>query len=147
AAARRDPNTFLLARTDARGPEGLDEALRRAEMYLEAGADGAYAEGLRSARELKRFGKALAGAPLAISILEGGGKTPWLPPAELHAMGISMILYPTTVLFRAARAVERALADLLAGRPTPEGEGLEFKQYEKLVGLPEWSDVEKRFLP
>jgi len=144
-AARRDPDTFILARTDARGPNGLDDALRRAELYLKAGANGVYVEGPKSARELKRVGKALGGVPLAVSILEGGGKTPWLSPEDLHEMGFSMLLYPTTVLFRVTRTLERALADLLAGRPTPEGEGVTMKQYEKLIGLPGWAAIEKRF--
>src|SRR5205085_12673553 len=112
-AARRNPDTFLLIRTDARSADGVPEAIRRAEVYRDAGADGVYVEGLKSARELKRVGKALAGTPLATTLMEGGGKLDWLPPGEIAGYGFTMVLYPTTVLFRVARAAERALADLL----------------------------------
>src|SRR5213079_2618052 len=86
-AARRSPDTFFLARTDARSGHGVAEAIRRAELYRDAGADGVYVEGLRSARELKRVGKALASTPLATTMMEGGGKMAWVPPAEIHSYG------------------------------------------------------------
>ncbi len=145
AAARRNPDTFLLARTDARSAVGIDEAIRRGEAYMTAGADGVYVEGLRSARELKKVGKALAGVSLATTLMEGGGKLGWLPPEEIRGYGFQMILYPTTVLFRAARAIERALADLKAGRPMPEDDAVDLDEFEKIVGLPGWAQVEKRF--
>ena len=100
-AARRSKDTFLLARTDARSPANVTEAIRRGKAYRDVGADGLYIEGLRSAAELKRVGKALAGTPLATTLMEGGGRLPWLPPGEIHGYGFAMILYPTTVLFRA----------------------------------------------
>ncbi len=146
-AARRSNDTFLLARTDARASEGVDGAIRRGAAYHDAGADGVYTEGLRSARELKRVGKALAGVPLATTLMEGGGKLPWLPPEEIHGYGFAMILYPTTVLFRVAKAIERALAGLKAGRPMPEGEAVDLDAFEEVVGLPLWKEVENRFAP
>src|SRR5205085_2261996 len=88
-------------------------------------ADDGYGEGLRSARELKRVGKALAGTPLATTLMEGGGRLPWLPPEEIKGYGFSMILYPTTVVFRVARAIERALAGLKAGKPMPEDDAVD----------------------
>src|SRR5207248_11746311 len=119
-----NPNTFLLIRSDSRGVDGVPEAILRSDVYRDAGADGVYVEGLRSARELKRVGKALDGTPLATTLMEGGGKLPWLPPDEIFGSGFAMILYPTTVLFRLTRAVERALAGIKAGRPMAEGEAV-----------------------
>jgi 2-methylisocitrate lyase-like PEP mutase family enzyme len=145
AAARRNPDTFLLARTDARSAHGVAEAIRRAEVYRDAGADGVYVEGLRSARELKRVGKALAGTPLATTLMEGGGQLPWLPPEEIFAYGFQMILYPTTVLFRVAKAIERAVADLLHGKPMPERDAMDREAFEEVIGMPTWRQVEKRF--
>jgi 2-methylisocitrate lyase-like PEP mutase family enzyme len=144
-AARASPDFFLIARTDARAPHGLDDALRRAERYLDAGADGLYVEAPKDAAELKRIGKEFAGVPLAVTMLEGGGQTPWTPPAALHDLGFSMILYPTTVLFRLTRAVERALADLKAGRPMSPADAVGMGEFEQIVGLPEWAAVEKKF--
>lgn len=106
-AARKIADTFILARTDGRSAENLAGAIRRAAAYRDAGADGVYVEGLRSASELKRVGKALAGTPLATTMMEGGGKLAWLTPSEIYGCGFAMILYPTTVLFQVARATEK----------------------------------------
>jgi 2-methylisocitrate lyase-like PEP mutase family enzyme len=144
-AARRHDHTFILARTDAIEPLGLDEALRRAELYLKAGADGVYVEGPTTVEELDRIGRAFAGQPLATSILEGGGKTPWLPPHELYKLGFSMILYPTSILFRATRAIERAVLDLTEGRPMPSDDAVDFARFETIVDLAFWKDIETKY--
>lgn len=144
-SARSSPDFFLIARTDAIETHGVDEALRRAGRYLKAGADGIFIEGPRSVAEVERIGRSLKGAPLAINMFEGGGRTPWLAPAELHALGFSMVLFPTTLLFRVTRALERALADLRAGRPMPPEEGVDLETYEEIVGLSMWEAIEERF--
>jgi 2-methylisocitrate lyase-like PEP mutase family enzyme len=144
-AARQDPDTFLIARTDALEPLGMDEALRRAERYLNAGADGVYVEAPKSVEDLERIGKAFQGVPQMTNMFEGDGETPWLTPKELRELGYSMILYPTSILFRVARAIERALDDLKAGRAMPLGDGVDLKTFEEMVGLPFWSEVETRF--
>jgi 2-methylisocitrate lyase-like PEP mutase family enzyme len=143
--ARRNPNTFILARTDARAGYGVAESIRRAEVYRDAGADGVYVEGLQSARELRRVGKALAGIPLATTMMERGGQLPWIPPPEIHRLGFQMILYPTTVLFRLARAIERALADLRHGRPLARTQSMELDEFEEIVDLDEWTAIENKF--
>ena len=145
AAARRNPETFIMARTDALAPLGLDEALRRAELYLQSGADGVYIEAVETVEQLEKVGKTLHGAPLATSILEGGGRTPWMDPKDFHALGYSMLLYPTTVIFRVARAIQKAVEDLKAGHPMPADDALSFKQYEELLGLPQWAELEDTF--
>jgi 2-methylisocitrate lyase-like PEP mutase family enzyme len=142
-AARRNADTFILARTDSRGTEGVAGAIRRGDAYRDAGADGVYVEGLRSAAELKRVGKALAGMPLATTMMEGGGQLDWMPPDDIFAHGFAMVLYPTTVLFRLTRAVERALAALKAGRPMPKSEAVTLDEFEQIVGLPAWRKVEE----
>jgi 2-methylisocitrate lyase-like PEP mutase family enzyme len=144
-AARKNADTFILARTDGRSAANVTDAIRRAEAYRDAGADGLYVEGLRSAAELKRVGKALAGTPLATTMMEGGGRLPWLPPEEIYGYGFAMIMYPTTVLFRVARAVERALTGLKSGKPLAEGEAVDLDQFEEIVGMPGWQEVEKQF--
>jgi 2-methylisocitrate lyase-like PEP mutase family enzyme len=143
--ARRNADTFILARTDARGTEGVPGAIHRAKAYRDAGADGVYVEGLKSAAELKRVGKALAGTPLATTMMEGGGKLPWVPPEEIYAHGFAMILYPTTLLFRLTKAVERGLAALKAGRPMSEADAVNLDAFEEIVGLPAWEEIDARF--
>lgn len=146
-AARQDPDFFILARTDALQPEGLDMALGRAERYLRAGADGIYIEGPTTPEELDRIGREFAGVPLATSVLEGGGKTPFLPPEEFLRMGFRMLLFPTTLLFQITKATERALADLRKGIPMAEEEGVSMKDFEDIVELPYWKNLEKKFEP
>jgi len=142
--ARRSEDTFIMARTDARSAEGLPEAIRRAEVYRKAGAEGVYVEGLRSAAELERVGKALPDFPLATTLMEGGGQLPWIAAEEIYSYGFAMILYPTTVLFRLTRAVQRALADLKMGRPMPANDAVTLDQFEDIVRMPEWADIEKK---
>jgi 2-methylisocitrate lyase-like PEP mutase family enzyme len=144
-AARQSPDFFLVAPTDAREPEGLDSAMKRAESYLKAGADGIYIEAPKSEKELERIGKAFRGVPQMTNMFEGDNETPWLTPKELSMLGFSMILYPTTILFRIVRTVEQALENLKAGKPADATETVQLDEYEKIVGLPKWAEIEKRF--
>jgi len=144
-AARQASDFFIVARTDAREPEGLDAALRRGERYLKAGADGIYIEAPKSEKELAKIGKTFRGVPQMTNMFEGDDETPFLSPKELHALGFSMILYPTTLLFRIVRALERALDDLRAGKPAPKKERVSMEEYEAIVGLPQWAVIENRF--
>jgi 2-methylisocitrate lyase-like PEP mutase family enzyme len=144
-AARSDKEFFILARTDAIEPEGVDKAIARAERYLKAGADGVYLEGPTSYKELEAIGKAFRGTPLATSILERGGKTPWVSPEEMGELGFTMLLYPTTLLFRLTKALQDALADLKAATEITNSNSVDMKEFEKIVDLPYWAEVEKRF--
>ena len=87
AVAARQDGIFLLARTDARAVHGLDEALRRGELYLEAGADGLFIEAPETIEELEKVGRTFQGVPQLANMVEGGGQTPILPPAELRRLG------------------------------------------------------------
>jgi 2-methylisocitrate lyase-like PEP mutase family enzyme len=144
-AARTNTDFFILARTDAIEPEGLKAALHRAEAYLKAGADGIYLEGPTKKEELRAIGRAFKGVPLAVSILERGGKTPWLPPREFAAMGFTMLLYPSTIIFRVARAIELAVSDLHRGRPLSKSDSVDMAHFEQIVELPYWAGIEQRF--
>jgi 2-methylisocitrate lyase-like PEP mutase family enzyme len=144
AQARRSPELFIIARTDARAVHGLDDALRRAEIYLKAGADGLFIEAPQSVDELAQIGRAFQGVPQLANMLEGGGRTPVLPPSELYSLGFAMVAYPTSVIFRVARAIETALADLKAGRAADNGTGVDFETFKDIVSLARWADVEQR---
>ena len=145
--ARKDGDLFLLARTDAIGAENLDKALKRAERYFKAGADGVYLEGAENEKQLEKIGKTFKGIPLAISVLEGGGKTPWLSPKEFGKMGFSMILYPTTVIFQVAKTIENALKNLKKGQSMDKNANITIKQFEEIVDMDYWSSIEKKFKP
>lgn len=138
AKARRNPGTFILARTDARAVHGLDEALRRGERYLAAGADGLFIEAPESVEELERIGRHFPGTPQLANMLEGG-RTPVLSPRDLHEMGFAMVAYPTSLIFRVARTIENALRDLAEGRLSLEGEGVDFETFKEIVGYDDWA--------
>ncbi len=144
-AARRNADTFFLARTDGRSAKDVGEAIRRGKAYRDAGADGLYIEGLRSAAELKRVGKALAGTPLATTMMEGGGRMRWASPEAIHEAGFAMIMYPTTLLFQITRTVERALSALKAGKPMASKESVDLDAFEDIVGLSSWKAIEEKF--
>jgi 2-methylisocitrate lyase-like PEP mutase family enzyme len=143
--ARDDNELFILARTDAIGPEGLDNAMKRAERYLKAGADGVYLEGPTSQSQLELIGREFKDVPLATSVLENGGKTPWLPPQQFADMGFNMILYPTTVIFQVAHATQIALTNLKNGQPLPEKSAVTMDEFMNIVDLPYWAEIEKKF--
>jgi 2-methylisocitrate lyase-like PEP mutase family enzyme len=142
--AREGNDFFILARTDAIDPEGLDNAMDRARQYLNAGADGIYLEGPKTVKDLERIGKNFKDVPLATSILEKGGKTPWLSPKELGSMGYSMILYPTTVIFQVAHAIQLALAHLKQSKPI-HGGSVDMDEFMQIVDLPYWKNIEEKF--
>jgi 2-methylisocitrate lyase-like PEP mutase family enzyme len=143
-AARRGADLFIIARTDARAVHGLDEALRRGEIYLKAGADGLFIEAPQSIDELTRIGRTFQGVPQLANMVEGGGRTPVLPPHELYRLGFAMVAYPTSLIFRVARAIENALADLKHGRPTGANDGVDFETFKDITSFGDWAEVEQR---
>lgn len=146
AVGNRRTDLFIVARTDARAPLGLDEALRRGEQYFNAGADGLFIEAPQSEAEVEQIARAFRGRPLVVNMLEGGGKTPLIPPDQLHALGFSMVFYPTSLIFVVTRALQGALQDIRAGRYPVQERGTTFDEYAAVVGLKHWQDIETRYL-
>ncbi|MEE9590074.1 MAG: isocitrate lyase/phosphoenolpyruvate mutase family protein [Hyphomicrobiaceae bacterium] len=111
-AARRNPDTMIVARTDSRGPHGLQEALERCKMFKDAGADILFVDGPESEEELAQIGRELPG-PLLANMSETG-KTPLHSAAELEALGFAIALFPSSTVRLAIRAIGDFLADLKA---------------------------------
>jgi len=149
-SVRRDPETFVIGRTDAYGALGLDAALRRAERFLKLGADGVFIAGLRTPEDYAKVGRTLKGAVLLAAMFEGAG-TPWLTPAELGAMGYRQISYPVSVMFRAVAAIHGALAALRAHATgaaalEPLSYAAEVRAIlDGAVELKRWRDIEGAF--
>lgn len=101
--ARRDPDFVIIARTDARALYGIDEAIRRALLYCEAGADMIFVESMMSAEEMRKVAKAIP-KPLKANMNEGG-KTPPIHYQELAAMGYKLINYSGMLQRTAIRAM------------------------------------------
>lgn len=110
AAARRDPDFLIIARTDARGVSGYDDAVARAHAYLKAGADAIFPEALQNREEFARFAKDVP-APLLANMTEFG-KTPYMSADEFGAMGYRMVIFPVTLQRIAMKAVTDALITL-----------------------------------
>jgi 2-methylisocitrate lyase-like PEP mutase family enzyme len=142
-AERLDPETFILARTDARQVHGLDEAMRRAEAFIKAGADGIFIEAPQSVKELERIGKAF-GVPQICNPLMGGD-TPILTMEELAEIGFNCAVLGIDTLMHAAKAIEAVLLDMKAGRFSRRSDGMSFEAYQRAVGLDQWADVDERF--
>ncbi len=134
---------LILARTDARAPLGLDEALARIRAFEAAGADILFLEAPRGEDEMRAF-CAAAARPKMANMVEGGD-TPILPPERLAEIGYSIAAYPLTLLASAVRAMEDALAALAAGR-TPARQA-SFAELRALVGFPDYDAALARYAP
>jgi 2-methylisocitrate lyase-like PEP mutase family enzyme len=134
--ARQDPDMLIIARTDARTSLGLDEALRRADAYLEAGADVLFVESPESEEELEIIGKRFD-APLIINVVEGG-RTPQLSPAELQRLGFSLAIYPASGFLAVAQALHQVYGQLKARKGTLESADqlYSFQKMCELMGFP-----------
>lgn len=110
ASAKTSPDFLILARTDARGVAGYDEAVRRAHAYLKAGADGIFPEALTTEEEFARFAKDVPTVLLAN--MTEFGKTPLLPARRFAEMGYRIVIFPVTLQRIALFAMREALRTL-----------------------------------
>lgn len=134
-AARRDPDLVIIARTDARADHGLDEALHRCRLFIEAGADLAKPQGVDRPDEIRR---AIAEVPCPFAAtLSQAARQRFTDIADLRALGVATISLPSISLFAAAKGVRDVLArlrdtDTLA---SVEGEVIGLDDYNRIVGL------------
>ena len=145
-----DPDFILNARTDAIAVSGVDEAIRRGNAYIEAGADMIFVEAPRTVEEIEKAVKGINGL-VSINLFDNieGGKTPLLTVEELAAMGVARISIPVGSTFAAARGVLNYLEAIKGGKLAPERKDLvfSFDEFKDLVGVPAFREQEKQFLP
>ncbi len=136
-AARRDRDFVIIARTDARAIEGIEGAIRRAQLYGQAGADVCFIEAPTSQAELERIPREVP-YPLLVNMLTGGA-TPILTVDELGRLGYKIVVCPIESLLVTGLAMQRLIQMLLSkGRvDLPALEMLTFAQVKDLLGLPE----------
>ena len=103
AAAKARRHLYLIARTDAAASEGVDGAVARARLYIEAGADAIFPEALTSAEMFRAFAKRMPGVPLLANMTEFG-RTPFFTASEFEAMGYAMVIWPVSSLRVANKA-------------------------------------------
>ncbi|MBV9813599.1 MAG: methylisocitrate lyase [Acetobacteraceae bacterium] len=111
AARRASRNLVVIARTDAAASEGMEGAVTRARLYLEAGADAIFPEALTSAEMFREFARRMPGVPLLANMTEFG-RTPFFTASEFQAMGYRMVIWPVSALRVANKAQERLYAAL-----------------------------------
>lgn len=109
--AREDENFFIMARTDAFAREGLEKAIERCQAYIEAGADGIFAEALKEGEEYQAFSSTLS-VPILANMTEFG-QTPLYNLNELRDWGVAMVLYPLSAFRAMNKAAENVYQHLL----------------------------------
>lgn len=145
--ARKDKDFLIIARTDARSVLGLDEALRRANLYVDAGADMIFLEAPESLEELQTISGKLTHIPLLVNMVEGG-KTPILPFEELKKMGFKIVLYPTSGIRAVAKILQELATHLKKHKDTKQFEErlVTFEGRNRITGLAQIKEMEKKFL-
>ena len=145
ASERINPETWILGRTDARAVYDLDEAMRRAERYIRAGADGIFIEAPRSVKELEIIGKAFDVPQICNPLM--GGHTPILGMADLAALGFHCAVLGLDTIMHAAKAIEAVLVDMKTGKFAHRNDGMDFEAYKSLVGYDKWHSIDEEFAP
>src|SRR5262249_28395855 len=143
---RGDSAVQIIARTDARGSEGFDNAVARAQAYAAAGADVIFVEAPLSVEELRSIPRMIE-APTMANMVEGG-KTPLHSAVELEAMGYAVVIFPNTALRVAVKAVQEAMQQL---RTDGTSQGLlermiTWQERQRLVRLDELQETERRYI-
>jgi 2-methylisocitrate lyase-like PEP mutase family enzyme len=151
--ARLDPDFIIIARTDAAGPLGVDEAIRRLNLYAEAGADCMYADALLSREDIAKVAK---GVPKPLIVNMGLGMrtrktTPLMTPKELEALGVAVVSYPRLLTTAALRGMMNAMTvfkeEVVEKHHVVDRTDLQvsFEEINDLMGMAELDELERRF--
>ena len=144
---RVDPDFCIIARTDARGVHGFDDAIARARAFAKLGIDAIFVEAPQSEEELAEIPRRLPGVPLLVNVFKGG-KTPMLPMQKLEGMGYRIAIYPSETQRAAIHAMRHALATLKRDGTTESIDDAltTFKERDQVVGLDEWQNIERVYM-
>jgi 2-methylisocitrate lyase-like PEP mutase family enzyme len=146
-ATRTDPDFCIIARTDARAVNGMDDAIERARIFAKLGVDAIFVEAPQSEEELAEIPRRLPGVPLLVNVFKGG-KTPMLPMDRLEKMGYRIAIYPSETQRAAIHAMRNALATLKRAGTTESIDAslTTFKERDRVVGLDDWQKIEREYL-
>lgn len=145
--ARSSDETLIIARTDAVAVEGLDAALARAELYLEAGADVLFVEALRTKEQMQQGLARIAGrAPMLANMVEGG-KTPLMSAAELEALGYGIVIFPGGLVRALTRTATEYFANLRQTGSTNNFRDrmLDFDELNGVLGTQDYLTLGRRY--
>ncbi len=146
-ATRADPDFCIIARTDARGVHGFDDAIRRGKAFAKLGVDAVFVEAPQSEKELEEIPRQLPDIPLLVNVFKGG-KTPMLPVERLQKMGYRVAIYPSETQRAGIHAMRQVLC-LLKREGTTEAMDASlttFKERDRVVALDDWQSIERRYL-
>jgi 2-methylisocitrate lyase-like PEP mutase family enzyme len=152
--ARRDPGFVIKARTDAAATHGIDEAIRRANLYARAGADLVFADALLSQDDIASFARSVD-APVAVNMglgLRSRATTPLIPAKTLERMGVAVVIYPRLLTMAAMRGMQLAMtafakaleSDAVVTDPDLQ---VSFEEYHEILGMADFAELESRFAP
>lgn len=146
ADSRASTDFLIIARTDARTTLGLDEALRRAELYLKSGADVLFVESPESVEEMRTIGERFKGVPLLANMVEGG-RTPLLDRKSLEEIGYRIAIFPALGFLAMGAALETSYENLLkkgssVDNPVPL---YDFKKFSELMGFDWVSEFDRKY--
>jgi 2-methylisocitrate lyase-like PEP mutase family enzyme len=146
-AARSDPEFCIIARTDARGVNGFDDAIARAHAFAKLGVDAIFVEAPQSEEELAEIPKRVPNIPLLVNVFKGG-KTPMLPVERLESMGYRIAIYPSETQRAAIHAMRNALGTLKREGTTESIDAslTTFKERDRVVDLDGWQKIEKSYM-
>ena len=141
--ARRDPETVIIARSDATAVTGLDDAIRRSRMYADAGADVIFIDAPTSEDDLKAIAAGGIDAVLMVNVSEHG-KTPDLGAQRFQELGFGLVIYPSSTLFAAAQSTKDLAATLKAEGSTASvvPRMMPFDEINEILGKDEWDSIE-----
>jgi 2-methylisocitrate lyase-like PEP mutase family enzyme len=147
--ARTDPELVLIARTDARATDGIEEAVRRGRLYAEAGVDMIFVEAPHTEEELEFVGAELGplGVPLMVNLVEGG-KTPLVSVDNLGKLGFSLITFSGSLQKTAIKAMQEMLTALLRTGEVTEfypSRMISLEERSEILGLPQYFELERRY--
>ena len=145
-AARLDDDFVIIARTDARAVLGLDEAIGRGKDSVKAGADVVFVEAPQSIEEIQRVADEID-APLLLNMVAKGGKTPYVPTADLERMGYNMMLFASDAQRAAIFAMRRLLASLKTERTTEFFDDMvNFQDREAIVNTAHYLQLQAQYM-
>ena len=146
-AARTDPDFCIIARTDARGVHGFDDAIERGQAFAKLGVDAIFVEAPQSEEELAEIPRRIPNIPLLVNVFKGG-KTPMLPVERLEKMGYRIAIYPSETQRAAIYAMRTALGTLKREGTTESIDAAltTFKERDKVVDLDGWQKIEKNYM-
>ena len=141
--ARRNPETVIIARSDATAVTGLDDAIRRSRLYADAGADVIFIDAPTSEADLQAIAAGGIDAVLMVNVSEHG-KTPDLGAARFQELGFGLVIYPSSTLFAAAQSTKDLAATLRAEGSTVSvvPRMMPFDEINGILGKDEWDSIE-----